>query len=644
MQRYGYNGRLLQVDLTTRAIAFEERNDSWWRMAAGGGLLATELLLRGTPAGIDPFDPENLLIVTSSVVAGQPYAGLARFTVVAKSPLTGGIGETRCEGPFAAALKRSGADAIVIRGRAVEPVVLVIDDGMPTIEPAGDLWGRDIGATTDALRERFGPDASIAAIGPAGENLVRFASIVSDRNHQAARMGMGAVAGSKLLKAIVIRGGTLPPVADPERCEALTRHYAEQMTVNDLTRWQLEPPGFAAWVHVMTDDTAICAENYRTSIFDAAGAYGPGAFMDRYAGESPCPGCPNDCIKQFGAGDDTRFDPRSGGIHQEITGSMGPNLGMTSLDPVLAANIRCNELGMDPVSLGFTISMVMESRERGLLPPDLHDRIPVFGDADGTLDLIEAIATRTGAGDLLAEGSKRAAATIGNGAEALAMQVKGLELAPFEPRTQTGLALGYATAPIGPRFDIAEHDWDFDEAGWSHALENARTLGILQRIPMQEISPRKVRNYTVLTTLWSAADALDFCIFAIAPVRVLSFEQMAAMLAAVTGWNTSTYEIMQIGERRIQLMHLYNLREGIGPEADTLPDRFFDEPIDTGTWRGHRIDRTAFEEAIRTWYRMMGWDDRARPAYETLVSLGLEWTVDEGYLSSDSIAMTGVSQ
>ena len=288
--------------------------------------------------------------------------------------------------------------------------------------------------------------------------------------------------------------------------------------------------------------------------------------------------------------------------------------------------------------------MVMECRERGLLPPDLHDRIPVFGDADGTLDLIEAIATRTGAGDLLAEGSKRAAEAIGNGAEALAMQVKGLELAPFEPRTQTGLALGYATAPIGPRFDIAEHDWDFDEAGWSHALENARTLGILQRIPMQEISPRKVRNYTVLTTLWSAADALDFCIFAIAPVRVLSFEQMAAMLAAITGWNTSTYEIMQIGKRRIQLMHLYNLREGIGPEADTLPDRFFDEPIDTGTWRGHRIDRTAFEEAIRTWYRMMGWNDRARPTYETLVSLGLEWTVDEGYLSSDSIAMTGVSQ
>ncbi len=643
MERYGYNGRLLRVDLTTQTVSVDVRDDTWWRTYAGGGLLATELLLRETPAGLDAFDPDNLLIITSSVVAGQPYAGLARFTVSAKSPLTGGIGETRCEGPFAIALKRSGADALVIRGRASEPVVLVIADGVVSIEPAGPLWGREIGETTEELRKRFGQDAHVAAIGPAGENLVRFASIVSDRNHQAARMGMGAVAGSKLLKAIVIRGGVLPPVADAERCESLTRSYAEQMKINDLTRWQLDPPGFAAWIHLMGGDTSICAENYRTSAFDAASAYDPSQFMPHYAGESPCPGCPNNCIKQFGAGDDVRFDPRSGGIHQEITGAMGPNLGMTEVGFVLAANIRCNELGMDPTSLGFTISMAMECRERGLLAPALVDDIPSFGDGEGVLALIESIAKRTNAGDLLAEGSKRAAEAIGTDAASLAMQVKGLELAPFEPRTQTGLALGYATAPIGPRFDIAEHDWDFDEAGWSHALENARTLGILRRIPMQEISARKVRNYTVLNTLWSAADALDFCIFAIAPVRVLSFEQMAEMLAAVTGWNTSTYEIMRIGERRIQLMHLYNLREGIGPDSDTLPDRFFDDPIDSGVWNGHRIDRVAFEAIVRTWYRMMGWDDRARPTYETLVDHHLEWVLDEHYLSSESIAMTGAS-
>ncbi len=475
----------------------------------------------------------------------------------------------------------------------------------------------------------------MAAIGPAGENLVRFASIVSDRNHQAARMGMGAVAGSKLLKAIVIRGGSLPPVADRMTCEELTRSYRDQMTINDLTRWQLEPPGFAAWIHLLTGDTAVCAENYRTSAFAASNSYDPEHFMRRYAGDAPCPGCPNDCIKRFGAGDDARFDPRSGVIHQEITGALGPNIGLTDLDSVLAANVQCNELGMDPDSLGFTISMAMECRERELLPEDFEPDIPGFGDAPGVIRLIDAIGNRTGAGHLLAEGSKRAAARIGKDAEALAMQVKGLELVPFEPRTQIGLALGYATAPIGPRFDIAEHDWDFDADGWSHALENSRTFGILQRIPMQEISARKMRNYSVLATLWSAADALGFCIFAIAPVRVLTFEQMGSMLAAITGWNTSTYEIMRIGERRLQLMHLYNLREEIGPEADTLPDRFFDDPIDSGSWAGQRIDRTAFMRMIRSWYRMMGWDHEARPYYETLVDHHLEWTIDEGFLSTE---------
>ena len=581
--------------------------------------------------------------MASSVLAGQPYAGLARFTVAAKSPLTFGIGEARSEGPFAAALKQSGADAIVIRGRATEPVMLVIDDGAITLEPAGNLWGQTTGDVTESLWNRFGSDAHVAAIGPAGENLVRFASIVSNRNHQAARMGMGAVAGSKLLKAIVIRGGTAPPVVDPQRCEALSQYYAEHVAENDLTRFQLEPPGFAAWVHLMTGDTAVCAENYRTSTFTGASAYNPDAFMRRYVGEAPCPGCPNNCIKRFSAGDDNRFDPRSGGIHQEITGALGPNIGLTELDPLLAANIQCNEFGMDPDSLGFTISMAMECRDRQLLEPEMEAQIPAFGDGDGVLSLIERIAHRIGAGDLLAEGSKRAAEQIGKRAEGLAMHVKGLELVPFEPRTQTGLALGYATAPIGPRFDIAEHDWDFDTSGWSHALENSRTLGILQRIPMQEISPRKVRNYSVLATLWSAADALGFCIFAIAPVRLLSFKQMAGMLAAITGWNTSTYEIMRLGERRIQLMHLYNLREGMGAEADTLPDRFFDEPIDHGRWTGHRIERTSFERAIRNWYRMMGWDDAALPFYETLVAHHLEWTFDEGYLSPDHISTKGAN-
>ncbi len=206
------------------------------------------------------------------------------------------------------------------------------------------------------------------------------------------------------------------------------------------------------------------------------------------------------------------------------------------------------------------------------------------------------------------------------------MHVKGLELVPFEPRSQTNLALGYAVAPVGPRYDICEHDWDFDtQVGWEHTLELSRTLGILERIPMNAIGPEKVRNFKALLTLWSAADALDLCIFAIAPTRLLSLEQMAQLVHGVTGWETSSYELMRIGERRLHLMRWYNHREGLTAADDRLPERFYTEAIADGPRAGDRIDRDAFQQAIETFYAMMGWDAQGVPTAATLYDAGLEW-------------------
>jgi aldehyde:ferredoxin oxidoreductase len=205
----------------------------------------------------------------------------------------------------------------------------------------------------------------------------------------------------------------------------------------------------------------------------------------------------------------------------------------------------------------------------------------------------------------------------------------------FEPRTQTNLALGYATAPIGPRYDICEHDWDYDtQVGWDHTLNSSRTVGILERIPMDYLGEEKVRNFKALATLWSGADALDFCIFAIAPTRLLGLRDMAELLGAVTGWNTSAYEIMRFGERRLHLMRVYNLREGLASSDDTLPDRFFDQPIHMPgeRWHGLRLERERFQAAIQTYYRMMGWDDAGQPRYETLLDHHLEWVVHSGHL------------
>jgi aldehyde:ferredoxin oxidoreductase len=523
---------------------------------------------------------------------------------------------------------------MVFHGVADGPTTLLVENGHVEFHDASQLWGRPVSQTVDMLEAEFGADIHTAVIGPAGERLVRFASIVSDRSYQAARMGMGAVMGSKRLKAILIRGAHHPPVADPDTCAQITAKYRDKMRDNALTHWQLDPPGFSAWVHLHGLDAALCTRNYRDATFEAADNYEARQFMNYYQNEGDCPGCPNNCIKFFAPGEEEPYDPRAGGIHQEITGTLGPNLGIADLEAIFRANILCNDLGLDPTSLGFTLSMAMECVKQGLLTEDTIGKQLRFGDAEEVLGITPDIAYREGFGDVLAEGARRAAAHIGGEAERYALHVKGLEMVCFEPRTQTNLALGYATAPIGPRYDICEHDWDYDtQVGWEHTLNSSHTLGVLERIPMDYLGEEKVRNFKALATLWSGADALDLCIFAIAPTRVLTLHDMARLLGAVTGWNTSAYEIMRFGERRLHLMRVYNLREGLTAADDSLPSRFFAEPLRMPgeRWDGMRLDQQRFEAAVSTYYRMMGWDDIGQPRYETLLDHHLAWVVQEGH-------------
>jgi aldehyde:ferredoxin oxidoreductase len=621
METYGYHGKILHINLTQQTSHIEQPDDIFWRIYAGGGLLAAYYLYHKTPPGIDAFDSQNLLIFTSSVMAGLPYAGLARFTTAAKSPLTGGIGETRTEGPFGMAIKGAGVDTIIIEGAAATPLVVKVENGAVKFLPGDPYWGQTTTAALEDLAQIHGSDCHYAIIGPAGENLVRYASIVTDGCFQASRMGMGAVMGAKMLKALVLKGGVLPPVFDPAACQNLTHDYHIQMLDNPLTTWQHDPPGFSCWVHTHGIDTALCSRNYSESVFQQADRYQPEYFMEHYAGEAPCPGCPNNCIKRFSPEGSGPTDVQAAGIHQEISGALGPNCVIGDLNTVFTANILCNQLGLDPTSLGFTLSMAMEWAEQGIKSMQTDQGELRFG-ADGPLlEMIRLIAFREGDGDLLAEGSLRAAMHVGDEAIKYAMQVKGLEMVPFEPRSQTNLALGYATASIGPRYDICEHDWDYDtEAGWPHTMDKSRTIGILERIPMAYLGVDKVRNFKALSTLWSAADALDMCIFAIAPTRVISLQKMADYLGYVTGWETSAYEVMRYGERRLHLMRLYNLREGLTANQDTLPERFFTEPLTcSGILQGVTLDKTKFAQMVQVYYGMMGWDDEGRPKPATLI-------------------------
>ena len=615
--------RILWIDLSDKTSVWEERPDEFFRHYVGGGLLATRLLIERTPPGIDPLCPENLLVFASSVVAGRPAAGLARFTAAAKSPLTNGIGETRCEGPWGSALAATCAAAIAITGASREPVVIVIEDDRVKFMPAGDLWGLTVGETVDQLEKKLGDGIHAAVIGPAGENLVRFASIVTDRTFQASRMGIGAVMGSKNVKAVVLRGGAAG-IADKAAAESITKSFGERIYGNNLSRWQKEPPGFSCWLYLHGLDAALCVDNYSRPIIDGIENFREEEFVKRFRGNGVCPGCPNDCIKFLHPLDGSDLDQRASGIHQEVTGTMGPNLGITDLDWILRMNNYCNQQGLDPTSLGFAVSFAMELFRKGILTETDCPRID-FGDSHTAERLVADIVYRRGLGDVLAEGVRLAAEHIGRGSGRYAMHVKGLEMVCFEPRSQTNLALGYAVASIGPRYDICEHDWDFDtEVGWDHTLNLSRTLGITQRIPMGYIGPDKVRNFKALNNLWSAADALDMCIFAIAPTRILSMPEMARLLAAVTGWETSDYEVMRIGERRNHLMRWYNIREGLTAADDTLPARFFDEPIVSGPRAGDVLNRDTFQQAVRTYYAMMGWTQDGVPTEETLYDHGLD--------------------
>lgn len=617
--QYGYNGKILHIDLNDGSFEVEKPEEIFYRKYIGNGIMSAYYLLEKTEADIDALSPENLLMFMSGVANGHESPGLDRFVVSGKSPVTGGIGEARSEGPFAHAIKKTGYDGIIMQGACEEPSIVVIEDGVLTIEPAGDLWGKDTAETTDQLKEMY-PDAYVATIGPAGENLVRFANVISEYSHQASKAGMGAVMGSKNVKAFVVKGGELPEVYDPEALKAEYASFDKRMRDNVLSMWQYDEPGFGVWIHTHGIDASLPVNNYQTSKIDYVDVYEPENFAPYFRGNAETPGCPNRLIKKYAVDEENK---KSGGLHQELLGAMGPNLGLQNIETIIKANVLSNKLGMDPNSLGYTISFAVESAENDLLDPGSLNLS--FNDDLDLLPLIEMIAKREGLGDILAEGSKRAAEEIGEDAEEYSMTVKGSEIPAFEPRTQTNLALGYAVGPTGPRYDICEHDWDYDtKVGWEHALDNTRTLGIIERIPMEYLGKEKVFNYKQLNHIWSGGDAFGISIFHAAPTRVYTLEDMARVISIVTGWETSSYEVMKTGEMRNQIFRLYNNREGVGKTEDTLPNRLFEVAIDSGDKKGVKLDKDLFHEMIVFYYRMMGWDEEGKLTEATLYEFGLQ--------------------
>ncbi|WP_433412905.1 aldehyde ferredoxin oxidoreductase C-terminal domain-containing protein [Microtetraspora malaysiensis] len=560
---------LFSVDLGSGTVHRSEES--------GGSILGLRLLLERTPGGLEPYAPEALLYVAAGPLGGTAAPGLAKAVFLAKSPLMGIAGESHALGPFASGLHRT---SLAITGRAEVLSYLLVRDGRISLHRAPDLRGLGVAAVTDMLRQRYGDAAHVAAIGPAGESLVRYASVVTDYAFPAMRYGLGAVFGAKNLKAIVCVGSP-PPVSDPAGVETIARFYREAIPHNPLTVVQHDPPGYGAWAGARLDPGYAAVRNFSYTGDSTLRLPTAASYLGReVALTGNCPGCPTDCLKIYGPG-------RTGGLGQEAFLSLGWNLGIDDLDAVLEANALCNDLGLDQVSLGGTLAFAMEAA----LPPTFGDPLP---------DLIHAIAHRSGkAGDLLAEGSARAARTLG---VSCAMTVKSAEIPPFDPRIQPGIGLGYALSPSGPRYDALEHDLDFDpEHGLPYSWPQAGLIGV-EPAPAGELNAERGRRTARLLRLWSAFDALNICVFAAAPTRPLTIDYVNALVTAVSG---HPVDLLRTGQTRLDLMRAYAQREGGGP--DTLPDRLHDEPVAAGPHQGAVLSRAGFAEARTAFMHELGW-------------------------------------
>ncbi len=634
-QRYaGFWGRILRINLTRGESRVEELDPLLYRRYMGGRNLALHYLLGELPPGIDPLGPENKLIFMTSVMTGAPVAGQGRHTGAALSPLTGGLADSQCGGFWGAELKFAGFDGLIVEGKAVHPVYLALEDDVLRILPAGDLWGKTTVEVQEMLHQAHGEKVKILQCGPAGEMGVRYAVITADLRNFHGRGGLGAVMGSKNLRAIVVRGTHRKlRIADSEGLKKVATWFAKSTKVSPALTLHHEL-GTAKGIVPVSVSGILPTYNFQDGSF--AGVEGIGGErmkMTLNGSTETCYGCAVSC-KRSVEGSDGEFTVtrETGGPEYETIGLLGSNLGVDNITAVAAANDLCNRLGLDTISTGCTLSWAVECFERGLLSEaDTGGLTLRWNDPQQNYRLIEMIARREGIGDLLAEGSLRAALSIGGEAWKYAMQVKGQELPNHEPRGKWGVGLGYAVAPTGGDHLQAAHDPWFTRPGDNSAeydwvdLTDLNPVGILDPVPAEDLSAAKVRLFVYLQQIWGFHDVLDWCIFTAVPeFRAISLNQLAEILHYVTGWHTSLFEVMKAGERGVTMARAFNYIYGFSAADDTLPPRFF-EPMRAGTLQGHKIDRQAFEEGKLLYYGMFGWDEGGRPTRAKLEELNVGW-------------------
>jgi aldehyde:ferredoxin oxidoreductase len=591
----GYFGRALVVDVTDGAAEELPLDQKTLRRYVGGVGLGTYLMHRLAPDGVDPLAPEAPLAFVFSPLVGTPLTTSAKFAVVAKSPLTDRLNDALASSHFAIAGKLTGHDALVITGAREASSVLLVDGDGARVQDAADLWGLPAAEAENRLRERLGPAWRVAAIGPAGERLVRYATVSHDGRH-AGRGGLGAVLGSKGVKAVAVRAATKCATAHPERVLAAAR---------DLRRRSFGPAtakyrelGTLANLLAFNAISTLPTRNFQAATFAGAPRLAAEDLAEaRSVARNSCASCSIGCEHIYATKDGGQAR-----VEYENVFALGPLCGVSDPDAVLSASERCDALGLDTISAGGTIAWAMECAERGLIDaPWLR-----FGDGDALLRALDEIGARTGLGDLLAEGSRRASAEVGGEAPSLATHVKGLELPGYEPRTLQAMALGMAVNARG-----ADHNrsgaYEADLAGGHDRLAGGAA---------------QAEAAIVTEDRAAVMDSLILCKF-LRGVFADPFSEWAALLGAVTGWDVDGAELQRTAVRIVLAKRLFNLREGWTREEDWLPDRFLAETLELESGRSATLTPERLRTMIDAYYEGRGLDVDGLPDTHQLEALGL---------------------
>ena len=592
----GYCGKILRINLDERKVVKEDLNMEWANAYIGGRGLATKYFYEEVDPKVDAFSKENKLIVATGPLSGTPTPTGGRYMVITKSPLTGTIASSNSGGRWGAELKFCGYDMIILEGKADKPVYIDIKDDVVEIKDAAHLWGQTTSKTMELLAKDVGDKAKILNIGPAGEKLSQIASVMNDMDRAAGRSGVGAVMGSKNVKAITVKGSGKPEIHDKDELKQVVSRVNKQIKENGVTGEGLPTYGTAVLVNIINENGVFPTNNFQMATFDKAEEISGETLAEKYLVKRVgCYGCPIACGRYCKVD-----DLEAGGPEYETVWGFGADCGLSNMGNIIKANYWCNEMGLDTISASATLAAAMELYQKGLITDDDLDGIPLeFGNDDGIIEWTKRMGLREGLGDKLAEGSYRLGEHFG--APEVSMSVKKQELPAYDPRAIQGQGLAYATSNRGGCHVRAY-------------LISPEILGLPEKLDKFSIEgkPLWVKIFQDLT---ASIDSLGLCLFTSFAAGAGDY---ADMYNAVAGTKHTDETILEAGDRIWNLERVFNMKSGLSKKDDTLPNRLLKEAIPDGPAK----DKVSLlDQMLPEYYELRGWDENGVPTEDKLNSL-----------------------